>query len=74
MVFTRLLPRWLGWTTIVYSLAGLGLFAVTRDMPPLFHSLLPIVMGSLLLLRRSQLPTVSRQKEKSAVASTTAVE
>ncbi len=74
LVFTRLLPRWLGWTTIVYSLAGLGLFAVTRDMPPLFHSLLPIVMGILLLLRRHQLPTARQQQEASAVVSTTAVE
>ena len=74
LVSTRLLPRWLGWTTIVYSLAGLGLFAAAHDMPPLFHHLLPIVMGILLLLRRQQLPRASHQKEALAAASMVAVE
>lgn len=74
LVFTRLLPRWLGWVTIVYSLAGLGVFAAAHDMPPLFHYLLPFVMGILLLLRRSQLPAASHRKEASASAERTAVE
>ena len=74
LVSTRLLPRWLGLVTMVYSLAGLGLFAAAHDMPPLFHYLLPIVMGILLLLRRYQLPAAGRQKQEAAVASTTAGE
>ena len=74
LLSTRLLPRWLGWTVIVYSLAGLGLFAVTRDMPPLFHYLLPIVMGSLLLLRHSQLPAARKLQEASKRAATMAGE
>jgi hypothetical protein len=74
LVSTRLLPRWVGWATIVYSLAGLGLLAVTGDVPPAVHYLLPIVMGILLLLRRYQLPTASHRKEESAVPSTMAAE
>jgi hypothetical protein len=50
LVFTRLLPPWLGWATIVYSLAGLGLSAAMGNAPPVFHYLLPMVMGILLLL------------------------
>jgi hypothetical protein len=47
---SRVLPRWIGWIAIVYGLAGLGLFAYTHDIPPFLHHLLPIVIGSLLLL------------------------
>ena len=74
LISTRMLPRWLGWTTIVYSLAGLGLFVALRDMPPLFHYLLPIVLGILLLRRRSQLPPARHRKEGSAGAELATVE
>ena len=59
-VVSRLLPRWLGWTAIVYGLAGLGFFAYAKDVPPFVHYLLPIVMGVLLLLPRAQAPPGSR--------------
>jgi hypothetical protein len=51
MVSTRLLPHWVGWTAIVYGLAGLVLTGFTAgNAPPFLHYLLPIVMGILLLL------------------------
>jgi hypothetical protein len=77
VLVARVLPRWLSWTAIIYGLMGLGLFAYAHDIPPFLHYLLPMVMGIMLLLRRNRLPTAShqsRQKEESAVASTTAVE
>lgn len=47
---THVLPQWVGWVTIVYSLAGLGLLGFTGDAPPLLHHLMPILIGILLLL------------------------
>ncbi len=47
---THVLPQWAGWTTIVYSLAGLGLLAFTDDAPPFLHHLMPLLVGILLLL------------------------
>jgi hypothetical protein len=56
LLTTRVLPHWVGWLTIVYVLAGSGLFAYTHDFIPTFHYLLLIVMGILLLLPRYQIP------------------
>jgi hypothetical protein len=67
---TRVLPQWVGWLAIVYGLAGLGWFAFTGDAPPGLHHLMPLLMGILLLLRRSQLPTRSHREEASTVAPT----
>lgn len=53
---SRILPRWLSWTAMIYGLAGLGLFAYAQDMPPFVHYLLPMLMGILLLLRGNQTP------------------
>ena len=47
---THVLPQWVGWVSIVYSLAGLGLLGFTGDAPPLLHHLMPILIGILLLL------------------------
>jgi hypothetical protein len=47
---THLLPQWVGWTTIVYSLAGLGLLGFTGDAPPFLHHLMPLLIGIILLL------------------------
>jgi hypothetical protein len=47
---TSLLPHWLGWATIVYSVLGLALLAITRDSLPIMHHTTPLVMGILLLL------------------------
>ena len=50
MLTTHVLPQWVGWTAIVYSLAGLGLLAFTGDAPPFLHHLVPLLIGILLLL------------------------
>jgi len=70
---TRVLPHWVGWLAIVYGLAGLGLVGVTGDADPFLHLVLPVVIGILLLLRRSQVSAVSQHEEGSRAASTTAV-
>lgn len=57
VLFSRLLPRWLGWAVLVYALAGLGLFAYAHDFPPFAHFLLLIVMGVMLVVRRNQRAT-----------------
>jgi hypothetical protein len=74
LLVSRMLPRWLSWTAIIYGLLVLLLFAYAHDIPPFLHYLLPIVIGILLLLRRYQLPTASHRQESSAIASTMAVE
>jgi hypothetical protein len=47
---TGLLPHWLGWTTVIYSAAGLVILAFTRDSLPIMHLLMPAVIGIALLL------------------------
>ncbi len=47
---THLLPPWLGWATVVYSLTGLVILAITRDALPAMHHLMPLVIGVVLLL------------------------
>ncbi len=47
---THLLPQWVGWVTIFYSLAGLGLLEFTGDAPPFLHHLMSLLIGILLLL------------------------
>jgi hypothetical protein len=70
---TRVLPHWVGWLSIVYGLAGLVLAGFAAgNVPPFLHYLMPIVMGILLLLRRSQLPTRSHYEEESTAAETSA--
>jgi|SRR6266699_6564444 hypothetical protein len=66
---TGVLPHWVGWIALVYGLAGLGLVGFTGDAPPALHYLLPIVMGVLLFLRRSQLPVGNHHEEASPAAS-----
>ncbi|WP_220201863.1 hypothetical protein [Reticulibacter mediterranei] len=63
IALTRILPRWLGWVIIVYSLAGTIAFVILNDMPPFVHYLLPIAMGVLLLLPRYQLPALSAESQ-----------
>ncbi|HEY6408814.1 MAG TPA: hypothetical protein VIY29_15240, partial [Ktedonobacteraceae bacterium] len=50
VLVTGVLPHWVGWISIVYGLAGLGLLGFTGDAPPFLHYLMPIVIGVLLLL------------------------
>jgi hypothetical protein len=66
LLVSRMLPRWLSWTALLYGLAGLGLFAYAHDIAPFVHYLLPIVMGILLLLRWA--PRTLRQREDASQA------
>ena len=50
IIATDLLPQWLGWATVIYSLGGLALHAITRDSLPAMHHLMPLVIGIVLLL------------------------
>jgi hypothetical protein len=72
---TRLLPRWMGWLAIVYSLAGLWLTVLPAGAVPgpWLQYVLPIVMGILLLLRRDQVPTTSQHEAASTAAATSVV-
>jgi hypothetical protein len=74
IVSTRLLPRWLGWVIIIYNLLGLVFFVIIGGMPPFVHYLLPIVIGSLLLLPRYQHSTVILQVEELPVVSSLVAE
>jgi hypothetical protein len=65
LLVSRVLPRWLSWTALLYGLAGLGLFVFAQDIPPLVHYLLPLVMGILLLRRTKQL---EHQREEASPA------
>src|SRR5262249_17572655 len=47
---SRVVPPWMGWLAIVYSLAGLGVFAFSGDFPPFLHYLVLTLMGILLLI------------------------
>ena len=44
------LPGWVGWTAVVYGIAGLVFFGLLRDAPPFLHYLVPIMLGALLLM------------------------
>lgn len=46
---TPFLPQWLGWVTIIYSLAGLAIQTITHDSLPIMHHLMPTVIGVVLL-------------------------
>lgn len=71
---TRVLPRWVGWVTIVYTLLNLVAAGFAGgNAAPAVHYLMPMVMGILLLLQRYQIPAGSQREEGSTVASTTAV-
>jgi hypothetical protein len=65
LLSTRVLPQWLGWTSIVFSLVGLSLLAFTGDAPPFMYYLMPIVMG-ILLLRRSRVPSEQDERQRYA--------
>jgi len=64
---TRVLPHWVGWLSIVYGLAGLVLAGFTAgNVPPFLHYLMPILIGVLLLLRRSRVPSEQDELQRRA--------
>jgi hypothetical protein len=64
---TRVLPHWIGWLAIIYSLAGLVLAGLAAgNVPPFLHHLVPIVIGVLLLLQRSRVPSEQDMRQKYA--------
>jgi hypothetical protein len=69
---TRVLPHWVGWVTIVYTLLGLVSAGFAGgNAAPFVHYVMPMVMGVLLLLRRGQVPSEQdeRQRHGSSVPS-----
>lgn len=46
-----LLPAWVGWGTIIFSIAMLVLLLITGDTLPAFHYFPPLLIGIFLLLR-----------------------
>ena len=67
VLYTRVLPHWVGWLSIVYGLAGLVLAGFTAgNLPPFLHHLVPILIGVLLLLRRSQAPSEQDERQRHA--------
>jgi hypothetical protein len=64
---TRVLPHWIGWLAIIYSLAGLVLAGLAAgNVPPFLHHLVPIVIGVLLLLRRPRVPSEQDELQRHA--------
>jgi hypothetical protein len=53
IIQTGLLPGWVGWATIIFSLGLLLLMLVMGDTLPAFHYLPPLLIGILLLIRDS---------------------
>jgi hypothetical protein len=63
---TRVLPHWVGWVTIVYTLLNLVTAGFAGgNAAPVVHYLMPMVMGILLLLQRSRLPARNQSEEVS---------
>ena len=46
-----LLPAWVGWGTIIFSIGLLVLLLITGDTLPAFHYIPPLLIGILLLVR-----------------------
>jgi hypothetical protein len=71
---TRVLPHWIGWVTIVYTLLNLLTTVFSGGITaPFVHYVMPMVMGILLLLRGSQVPSRSHREEAPILDATTAV-
>jgi hypothetical protein len=65
ILFTPVLPHWVGWLALVYALAGLVLAGFTAgNAPPFLHYLMPILIGVLLLLPRSRIPFEQSELQK----------
>jgi len=63
LLLTRLLPRWIGWATIVWSSAWLvGDLVAQLRIPAVLH-IMPFVIGVLLMLPRHQSPVAGRSEQ-----------
>lgn len=51
LLLVGLLHAWVGWGTIIFSIAMLGLLLIRGDTLPAFHYFPPLLMGILLLVR-----------------------
>ena len=49
---TKILPRWIGWTTLIWSSAWLIVAVVTQDTLPATFLVLPLLFGVALLVHR----------------------
>ncbi len=49
-----LLPAWVGWATVLFSLAMAALLLVIGDTLPAFHYFPPLLIGAMLLARRGR--------------------
>ena len=47
----NVLPGWTGWVAVGFGVVMLGLFAVTRDVPPILLYLAPTMFGVTALIR-----------------------
>jgi hypothetical protein len=54
MLRVGLLPAWVGWTTILFSLAMGVLLLIVGDTLPAFHYFPPLLIGIMLLVRRKR--------------------
>lgn len=52
LVRTRLVPSWVGWTSIAWNVGGLAILLMVGDIYiPIFHHVMPLVIGVPLLWR-----------------------
>lgn len=74
MLSTHVLPQWVGWVSIVYGLAGLGLVGFTGEAPPLLHYLMPLGWASCFSYDGLSLqlrPTVSKSQPSPGLSGST---
>jgi len=70
---TRVLPHWVGWVTIAYTLLNLVTTVFSGGVAaPFVHYVMPMVMG-ILLLRRSQVSSRNHREETPITGVTTAM-
>lgn len=65
LVASALIPRWIGWATVLWNLAWLASLIIARPGDiyfPILHLVMPVVIGAALLRR----PTRGRQRTGTA--------
>ena len=61
---TALLPRWVGWVTVLWSVVWLGMFLLTLEAIPALHQFMPLLIGFSLLLARHPVPASQGDQER----------